>query len=354
MASVNASVTTETMKAIQKPAAEAGFKLTRVPKPQIGPDDVLIRVSLASICGTDLHITNWDEWSASRIHPPLVYGHEFCGVVEAVGETVENVAPGDFVSAEMHLPCHVCYQCMVGRFHICENVKIAGIDLDGCYAEYLKLPKRQIFKLPKTLSPEYGACLDSLGNAVHAVSKGDVSGKTVLVVGCGPIGLFSIRVAQALGATRVYASDISPYRLKMAETAGATQVFAADQGPVSNQIKALTHGHGVDVVLEMSGSPVAINDAFKSLKLGGTMVLLGIPKGKVELDITTDIIFKEAKVIGVNGREMFQTWFLMLELLESGKLDIDFIITHRFPLEDFGQAIELIAQGNSGKILLEP
>ncbi|MBY0402370.1 MAG: L-threonine 3-dehydrogenase [Cyanobacteria bacterium] len=342
------------MKAIRKSSPSAGFELVDVNRPEIGPDEVLIKVSLASICGTDLHITNWDEWSASRIKPPLIYGHEFCGIVEAVGETVENVAPGDFVSAEMHLPCGVCYQCMTGKFHICENVKIAGIDLDGCYAEYLKLPKRQIFKLPKSMSPAYGACLDSLGNAVHAVSKGNVSGKSVLVVGCGPIGLFSIRVAMALGATRVYASDISPYRLEMAEKAGATQVFAAHQTKVSDEIKKLTQGHGVDVVLEMSGSDIAINDGFKALKLGGTMVMLGIPKGKVTLDITQDVIFKEATIVGVNGREMFQTWFLMLELLESGKLDIDFIITHRFPLAEFGKAIELVALGNSGKILLEP
>jgi threonine 3-dehydrogenase len=344
----------ETMKAIQKPTAEAGFKLTQVKVPEIGKNDVLIKVSLASICGTDLHITNWDEWSASRIKPPLVYGHEFCGVVEAVGEQVENVAPGDFVSAEMHIPCDVCYQCRIGKFHICENVKIAGIDLDGCYAEFIKLPKRQVLKLPKSLTPEYGACLDSMGNAVHAVSKGDVSGKTVLVVGCGPIGLFSIRVAFALGATRVYASDISPYRLDMARKAGATQVFDAKNTIVSQELKTLTDGLGVDVVLEMSGSGPGLDDAFKGLKLGGTVVLLGIPKGRVEIDITSNIIFKEAKVLGVNGREMFQTWFLMLELLESGKLDIDFIITHRFPLEEFGKAIELIAQGNSGKILLEP
>jgi threonine 3-dehydrogenase len=345
---------TRLMKAIQKPEAASGFKLGEVPIPEIGPNDVLIKVSLASICGTDLHITNWDEWSASRIKPPMVYGHEFCGVVESVGNQVENVAPGDFVSAEMHIPCDVCYQCRIGKFHICENVKIAGIDMDGCYAQFIKLPKRQVLRLPSTLTPEYGACLDSMGNAVHAVSKGDVSGKTVLVVGCGPIGLFSIRVAFALGATRVYASDISPYRLEMAKKAGATAVFDARDVVVSEAIKPLTQGLGVDVVLEMSGSGPALNDAFKGLKLGGTVVLLGIPKGKVELDITENIIFKEAKVLGVNGREMFQTWFLMLELLESGKLDIDFIITHRFPLEEFGKAIELIAQGNSGKILLEP
>jgi threonine 3-dehydrogenase len=344
----------QTMMAIRKPTAEAGFEYVSVEKPEIGPDEVLIKVSLASICGTDLHITNWDAWSASRIKPPLVYGHEFCGIVEAIGQNVENVRPGDYVSAEMHLPCGICYQCMTGNYHICEDVKIAGIDLDGCYAEFVKLPKGQLIKLPPSLPPAYGACLDSLGNAVHAVSRGEVSGKTVLIIGCGPIGLFAIRTAFALGATRVYASDISPYRLEMAKTAGATQVFAADQVRVSQEIKALTHGHGVDVVLEMSGSAPALNDGFQALKLGGTVVLLGIPKGKVELDITRDIIFKAARVLGVNGREMFSTWFLMLELLESGKLDIDFIITHRFPLAEFGQAIELVARGDSGKIVLEP
>ncbi len=342
------------MKAIQKPKAEAGFELIETDKPIIGPDDVLIKVSTASICGTDLHITQWDQWSASRIKPPLVYGHEFCGIIDEIGENVENYNIGDYVSAEMHLPCRTCYQCMTGNFHICENCKIFGIDLNGCFAEFVKIPQWQLVKIPKSIPVEYGACLDSLGNAVHAVSKGNVSGKSVLITGCGPVGLFAIKVAKALGATRVFASDISPYRMEMAKKADADFVFDASQVTVSEEIKKETKGRGADVVLEMSGSPLAIKDAFKALRLAGTMVMFGICASSVEINLNEDIIFKEARVIGCNGREIFKTWYLMLELLESGKLDIDFIITHQFALKDFGQAIELLASGNSGKVILTP
>lgn len=343
-----------TMTAIQKSAPEAGFKVATVEKSAPGPKEVLIKVSLASVCGTDFHITNWDEWSANRIKPPLVYGHEFCGVIESIGDRVEGFAPGDFVSAEMHLSCGHCLQCMEGRKHICENVKIFGVDLPGCFAEYVVIPAKQLIKLPKSIKPEYGALLDSLGNSVHAVSRANVAGKTVHVVGCGPLGLFAVAVAKAMGALKVFASDVSPYRLNLAQKAGADAAFDAAKVKTSDEIKKATRGHGVDVVLEMSGSPVAINDAFKSLKLGGTVVMMGIPQGNIELDINKDIIFKEATVIGVNGRQIFQTWILMLDLLTSGKLDLDFIITHELPLSDFGQAMELIRRGESGKILLKP
>jgi threonine 3-dehydrogenase len=342
------------MTAIQKQTPDAGFTIGKVEKPSPGPKDVLIKVSLASVCGTDFHITNWDEWSANRIKPPLVYGHEFCGVIEQVGDRVEGLAPGDFVSAEMHLSCGHCLQCMEGRQHICENVKIFGVDLPGCFAEYVVIPAKQIVKLPESIKPEYGALLDSLGNSVHAVSRANVAGKSVHVVGCGPLGLFAIAVAKAMGALRVFASDVSAYRLDLAQKAGADAVLDAGKVQASDEIKALTRNQGVDVVLEMSGSPVAINDALKSLKLGGTVVLMGIPKGNVELDINRDIIFKEATVIGVNGRQIFQTWILMLDLLTSGKLNLDFIITHELPMTEFGQAMELIRRGESGKILLKP
>ncbi len=348
------TVDVQTMKAIRKTRPAEGFDYVDVDKPTLGPKDVLIRVSLASVCGTDYHITSWDEWSASRIKPPMVYGHEFCGVVDSVGDKVEGFAPGDYVSAEMHLACGHCLQCLNGNRHICENVKIFGVDLPGCFAEYVAIPAKQVVKLPESIKPEYGALLDSLGNSVHAVSRAEVSGKTVHVVGCGPLGLFAIVVAKAMGALKVFASDVSPYRLDLAKKAGADVVLAANQVNVSDEIKALTHAHGVDVVLEMSGSPPAINSALDSLKLGGRVVLMGIPKGNVELDISRDVIFKEATVIGVNGRRIFQTWFQMLDLLEAGKLDLDFIITHQLPLSEFGQAMELIRQGISGKILLKP
>ncbi len=342
------------MKAIRKERPETGFTIAETNKPIYTDHEVLIKISYASICGTDLHITQWDEWSASRIKPPMTFGHEFCGIVEAVGSQVTHVRPGDYVAAEMHIPCNTCYQCMVGKRHICQNVKIAGIDLDGCYAEYISLPKDQLVKIPASIPPEHGACLDSLGNAIHAVSKGDVSGKSVLITGCGPVGLFSVAVANALGATQVYASDISEYRLDLARKAGATQVLNPQADNVNDILLDKTHGRGVDVVLEMSGNPAAIRNAFEALALGGTMILFGIPKSTVELDITNGIIFKEARVLGVNGREMFETWILMLDLLESGRLKIDDLITHRLPMDRFGEAIDLVASGQCGKIILEP
>jgi len=342
------------MKAIQKPTAVPGFTLINAPIPTYGPDEVLIKVTLASICGTDVHITEWDEWSASRINPPIIYGHEFCGVVEAVGQNVTHVKPGDFVSAEMHIPCDVCYSCRTGKRHICENIRIAGVDRDGCFAEYITLPKNQIIKLPEPITPEYGALLDSLGNAVHAVSKANVSGNSVLILGCGPIGLFSIAVANALGATRVFATDMSEYRLQLAQQMGRVQVFKAGDPELYRQIESTTTHSGIDVVLEMSGSMQAFKTGLDVLNPGGTVVLFGIPQQSASPEILTDIIFKEATVLGVHGREIYSTWLVMLELLASGRLNIDSIITHRIPLSQFGEAISLVKSGNCGKVLLDP
>lgn len=342
------------MKAITKPTAAPGFKLADVPIPPCGPDEVRIRVTLASICGTDAHITQWDEWSASRIKPPMVYGHEFCGTIETCGQNVTHLAPGDYVSAEMHINCGVCRACRTGKAHICEAVKIAGIDQDGCFAEFVVLPAKQVIQIPACIPPETGACLDALGNAVHTVSKGNVSGKSVLITGCGPIGLFAICVAHALGASQVFASDISPYRLDLARKVGATAALDAASVDLPQFLQSQTDGRGVDVVLEMSGNPRALDSGFSAMAPGGTMVMLGIPKGPVTLDITNHIIFKEAIVRGVNGREMYQTWYLMLNLLSSGKLKIDDIITHRFPLAQFDDAMALVLSGNSGKVLIAP
>ncbi len=342
------------MRAIQKTRAEAGFDIIEAPQPVPAAGEVLIQVLLASICGTDYHITSWDDWSAARIKPPLIYGHEFCGKITAVGAGVETLKPGDYVSAEMHWFCGHCPQCTLGHYHICENGHIYGIDRNGCFAEFLTIPAQQVIQLPESIPPEYGAFLDSLGNAVHAVSKEDVVGKSVQVIGCGPVGLFAIAAAKAMGASEVYASDVSNYRLNLALQAGATEIFRADQVTVSEEIKTRTQGHGVDVILEMSGSQAALNDAFAGLKQAGTVVLMGIPKAPVTLDLNRDVIFKETKLIGVNGREIFRTWDIMLDLLQSKKLNLDFIITHRMKLSDFAQAIDLIAAGNSGKILLEP
>lgn len=344
----------KTMRAIQKPTADSGFKVAELPVPEIEPHEVLIQVKFASICGTDFHITNWDDWSASRITPPLVYGHEFCGHIVQVGGDVEKLKAGDYVSAEMHWFCGDCRMCKDEKEHICENGFIYGIDRDGCYAQFIKVDAQQVVVLPDTVPPEYGAFLDALGNAVHAASKVDIKDQVVHVVGCGPIGLFCIAVANALGAKAVYASDIAPFRIDLANQLGATKVFNPKDVTVSEAILEATGKMGADVVLEMSGNAHAINDAFVSLRQGGSMVMLGIPKGNIELDINKHIIFKEATVIGCNGRKIFETWDLMLELLSQKKLDLDPIITHRFPLDQFGEAMKLIEAGVSGKILLEP
>jgi threonine 3-dehydrogenase len=347
-------VTPGKMWAIRKPEAKPGFSREQIDIPAIGADEVLVKVAHASVCGTDLHITQWDAWSAGRITPPLTYGHEFAGVVVTTGDRVEDFAEGDRVSAEMHLSCGQCRACRTGKAHICKKVQIFGVDLNGCFADYIALPAKQLVKLPPDFPLDIGACLDSLGNAVHTVTQGDVSGKQVLITGCGPIGLFAIRVAKALGAVKVYASDLSEYRREMAILAGADAILNPKMQPVSQTIKDLTRGDGVDVVLEMSGSQAAILDGLASLTSGGKLVLLGLPSQPITLDMNEHLIFRELSITGVHGRQMFETWFLMLELLSSGQLNIDFMLTHRFALSQFGEAMELVATGQTGKVILTP
>lgn len=338
------------MRAIQKLRPESGFEFTEnATKPSVGPNDVLIKVAMAGICGTDLHITQWDKWSASRIKPPLTYGHEFCGFVEAVGENCKKFQQGDYVTAEMHLPCGECVSCLESKPHICKNLKIAGVDQNGCYADFIVLPEAQIIALPKSIPQEVAACLDAVGNGVHAASKVSVEGKTVLVTGCGPIGLFGIAAAKALGAKTVLASDIQPYRLVLAMKAGASKVYNATE---SIQDAIQRDGIQVDVVLEMSGHPSAFESAIKILKPSGHLVMLGIPSGNVTFDIP-EILFKELTLKGVTGRMMFETWELMLGLIESGKLDVRPVITHHFKMQEFGEAIKLLASGQSGKVILD-
>jgi len=348
-----------TMKGIRKATAGPGFEWAEVPVPTYGPNEVLIRVLATSMCGTDVHITRWDEWSASRIKPPMVYGHEFCGEVVALGANVTSVVLGDRVSAEMHLINPV--ETPTGTRY--EDTRIIyGVDAQGCFAHYIALPALQLVKLPPNITPQVGACLDSLGNAVHTVTRGNVAGKTVLITGCGPIGLFAIPVAKALGATHVWASDISDYRLDKAREAGADRVIDARKESVVDVIHGDCVGMGrtspmtlgVDVVLEMSGNIRAINDGLDALAYDGTLVMLGIPPGPIELDINKRVIFKNARLVGCNGREIFRTWEIMLDLLASGKVDINFIITHQMPLSQFGEAIELVASGQTGKVVMIP
>jgi threonine 3-dehydrogenase len=342
------------MQAIVKPVPKPGARLERVPVPGIAEQDVLVRVRAASICGTDLHIYKWDRWSAHRIHPPLVFGHEFCGVVEKIGAKVSAVRVGDFVSAEMHVPCGLCYQCRTGQSHICQNVRIIGIDSDGCFADFVKIPQSNIWKIDPAIPVDYAAILDPLGNAVHTVLSGEIAGLSVAVTGCGPIGLFSIAVAKACGAGPIFATELHPYRRKLAQKMGAALVMDPAKTDAVEEVLEHTAGMGADVVLEMSGHPRGIRQAFKMLRRGGRISLLGIPSKSVELDLANDVIFKGALVQGISGRRMFQTWYQMQALVKSGALDLEPLITDRIALKDFEKGMDLLLSGNASKVLMYP
>jgi threonine 3-dehydrogenase len=343
-----------TMKALRKMQPARGLQMDTVAVPLIGPTDVLVRVKTASICGTDLHIYGWDRWSQGRIKPPLTLGHEFCGTVERVGDEVRAVKPGDFVSAEMHVNCGHCRQCRLGQAHICQNLRIIGIDQDGAFAEFVKIPAPNIWKLDASIPEHYGAILDPLGNAVHTVLAGPVAGQTVLVTGCGPIGLMSIAVAKASGSSTVFATETNEQRRAMAKKMGADVVINPAGEDAVKRILSETGGTGVDALLEMSGNPTAIQQGFKALRAGGRASLLGIPTESVPLDLVNDVIFKGATVQGIYGRRMYETWVQMTALLKAGQLNLEPLFGERTSLDKFENAFSLLQGGLAGKILLYP
>jgi threonine 3-dehydrogenase len=343
-----------TMKALRKMQPAKGLQMDTVAVPAIRPTDALVRVKTASICGTDLHIYGWDRWSQGRIKPPVTLGHEFCGVVERVGDEVRGVKPGDFVSAEMHVNCGHCHQCRLGQAHICQNLRIIGIDQDGAFAEFVRIPASNIWKLDPAIPEHYGAILDPLGNAVHTALAGPVAGQTVLVTGCGPIGLMSVAVAKACGSSTVFATETNEKRRAMAKKMGADVVLNPAAENAVAKILAETGGTGVDVLLEMSGNPTAIQQGFKALRAGGRASLLGIPTENVPLDLVNDVIFKGATVQGIYGRRMYETWVQMTALLKAGRLNLDPLFGERAPLENFEKAFALLQSGLAGKVLLYP
>jgi threonine 3-dehydrogenase len=342
------------MLAVVKPNAAPGAEIREVKIPSYGRTDVLVKVKAASICGTDLHIYEWDRWAQGRIHPPLIPGHEFCGEVVAFGDEVTSVKEGDFVSAEMHVACGKCLLCRTGEAHICQNVKIIGVDTDGAFAEYVVIPESNIWKLDPAIPQEYASILDPLGNAVHTVLAGEIAAKTVAVTGCGPIGLFSIAVARACGATTIFAIEVNEHRRKLATKMHAD--FAID--PSKEDVRAIvaekTGGLGVDVVLEMAGHPDAIRVAFDIIRRGGRMSLLGLTSKPIPVNFSEDIIFKGLTIQGINGRRMYQTWFQMTALLKAGKLDLHPVITDRIALKDFSSAMARLKTGEASKILVYP
>ena len=343
-----------TMQAVVKPEAAPGAEIREIKIPAYGRNDVLVKVKVASICGTDLHIYEWDRWAQGRIHPPLVPGHEFCGEVVAFGDEVTSVKEGDFVSAEMHVACGKCLQCRTGEAHICQNVKIIGVDTNGAFAEYVVIPESNIWKLDPAIPQEYASILDPLGNAVHSVLAGEIAAKTVAVTGCGPIGLFSIAVARAVGATTIFAIEVNEHRRKLAAKMHADHVLDPSRENASSFIDEKTGGLGVDVVLEMAGHPDAIRTAFDVVRRGGRISLLGLTSKPIPLNFSEDIIFKGITIQGINGRRMYQTWYQMTALLKSGRLALHPAITDRIPMKDFSKAMDRLKTGEASKILVYP
>ena len=340
------------MKALVKEAASPGFALRDVPVPKILGNEVLIRVRATGVCGTDLHIYDWDDWSASRCKPPFTVGHEFAGDVAEVGKLVTDVKVGDRVTAEGHIVCGRCHMCRTGNGHICPFTKIIGVDRDGCFAEYIAMPATNVWHLDDTIPYAVGGIHDPMGNAFHTALEGtEIPGATVLITGCGPIGIFAVGICVAAGASRVIASDVNPRRLELARKMGAHD--AVHPSEVEDTVRRATEGLGVDVVLEMSGVPAAIHQAFKEVRLGGRVQMLGIPSKPMELNLATEIIFKGITVYGVIGRRMYETWIQMSQFLRSGKFDPTGVITHRFPLEGFEDAMRVIKSGDAGKVVFE-
>lgn len=341
------------MRALVKPGPGPGFLLTEVPIPAIGPTDVLIRVEKAGLCGTDVHIYEWDNWARQRIKPPIVVGHEFMGTVAAVGDAVRAVRVGERVSAEGHIVDLTCLLCRTGQAHICEHVQIIGVDRDGAFAEYVAIPEYNVWRLDAAISDVCAAIFDPLGNAVHTVMAAGVSVKSVAITGVGSIGLMAVAVARAAGATAVYAIDVNPVKLELAQKLGADATFLATQSDVVADIRDRTRGDGVDVLLEMSGSGAAIDQGLQLLRNGGTAALLGIPSDRVSIDLAERIIFKGLTVLGINGRRMFETWYQTEALVKSGRVDPRAIITHVLPYDQFACAFDLMSKGEAAKIVLD-
>jgi threonine 3-dehydrogenase len=340
------------VKALRKTSAAAGFTLQDIAPPTIRDDEVLIAVRRAGVCGTDVHIHDWDAWSQGRCRPPFTVGHEFAGEVAEVGKLVADVKVGDRVTAEGHIVCGRCHLCRTGNSHICPNTKIIGVDRDGCFAEFIAMPATNVWHLDDDISFEVGGIHDPMGNAFHTALHGtNLPGATVLVTGCGPIGIFAVGICKAAGASRIVASDINPKRLALAKQMGAHDAVTPDQAKAA--VDRATNGLGVDVVLEMSGVPAAVHQAFALVRAGGRVQMLGIPSKPMEIEFATEIIFKGTTVYGVVGRRMYDTWIQMTQFLRSGQFDPRPVITHRFPLEQHAEAIAAIKSGEAGKVVFE-
>jgi threonine 3-dehydrogenase len=343
------------MRALVKESAGPGIVLREVPVPACGASDALIRVHHAGVCGTDLHIWEWDSWASSRLKPPVIVGHEFAGEITELGREAGAtglLSVGDLVTAEGHVVCGHCLQCRLGAAHLCLRTRIIGVDRDGAFADYIVMPASNVIRLDG-VPTEIGAIMDPIGNAVHTVLEAEVPGSTVLVLGCGPIGCFAVGVARAAGASLVIASDYNQKRLDLARAMGAQVTLNPGKDDVVARVRELTGGDGVDLVCEMSGHPSGHAQALAAARMGGRVNLLGTPSRTTEVDFARDVIFKGLTLYGVTGRKMYQTWHQMRRFLRAGQLNPRPVITHRFPLECIAEAIQVIKDGQAGKVILE-
>ncbi len=345
-----------TMWAVRKERPAPGLELVEVPVPAIRPDEVLVRVEAASVCGTDLHVYNWDDWARQRIRPPLVLGHELAGTVVEAGPLVRNARAGDYVSAESHVTCGVCFHCRTGRAHMCEQTRILGVDRDGAFAEYVAIPDSVLWQNDRAkLPPEIATLQEPFGNAVFAVGHADLAGKTVAVLGCGPVGLFSIGIARASGAGRIVASDPRLFRLDLARRMGAHEILdVSARTDAAAALVELNEGQHLDVVFEMSGAPEAIETAFTAARNGGRVILFGIPAHPVQVDVAEALIFKNLDVSAVSGRQVWDTWYRTRWLLEHGVVDLHPLVTAECGLDGFQHAFDSLASGDACKIVLRP
>ncbi len=339
------------MRALVKETAGVGLVMADVAIPTIGPNDVLIRVRRASVCGTDLHIWNWDEWAQRTVPVPLTIGHEFMGVVAECGDEVRGLAVGQRVSAEGHITCGHCRNCRAGRRHLCRNTVGIGVGQDGAFADYIAMPAVNVFPLPDAIGDDTASFLDPLGNAVHTALSFDLVGEDVLITGAGPIGVMAAAVARFVGARYVVVTDVNDYRLGLAAACGATRTVNVTTTRLQDVEAELGMTEGFDVGMEMSGNADALRQMLATMNHGGRVALLGIPPEEIAIDWNL-VIFKGLTIKGIYGREMFETWYKMAAMLGSG-LDVSSVLTHRFPAEQFAEAFSVIRSGHSGKIVLD-
>jgi threonine 3-dehydrogenase len=339
------------MKALVKAKNEPGIWMEDVSQPPIGPNDVLIKIHKTAICGTDIHIYNWDDWSQKTIPVPMTVGHEFAGEVAEVGPEVRGFKPGDRVSGEGHITCGHCRNCRAGRSHLCRNSVGVGVNRAGAFAEYLAIPARNAFPLPEGISDDIASMLDPLGNATHTALSFDLVGEDVLITGAGPIGVMAAAICRMVGARHVVITDVNDYRLELGRKMGASKAVNVTRTSLDEVMKELGMVEGFDVGMEMSGNSEALRDLLRVMNHGGKVSLLGIPPAETAID-WTHVIFKGLFLKGIYGREMFETWYKMTAMLQSG-LDIRPLLTHHFPIDDFQQGFDVMRSGRSGKVVLD-